>query len=538
MYYNTWQRISCWFHQSVAAQALIMKFRASICKVLFLAANPKQSSQLRLGQELRDIEQRIKLSPRGQFRFKLIAKWAVRLKDLRLALLEHNPQVVHFSGHGAGEDGLVLEDDTGELTFIDAITLANFLKLCPSVDCVLLNACYSKVQAEAISNYVPYTIGMNQAIGDQTAIQFAEAFYEALSNDREISEAYLWGINSLTAQPNIVKRDVSTVPEETLEADPITPILIIGKSKPTAKRWLSMNRRQLLQILFASIGLGGSLLGWRLFKQSKSFSTDSFDVVTVDARGNIINRESKQTPVFREALSSTVNLDLVPVPNGNFWMGSPEDEEGRGDYESLPQKVTIESFWMSKYPITNDQWQTVTSSSDIGYERTAEGNLPVVNVTWYQAVEFCKLLTQLSGQVYRLPTEAEWEYACRAGTTTPFHFGETITTELVNYDGEQEVYGLALSGVRRGLPTEVGNFQVANAFGLYDMHGNVWEWCSDQYRSKSMIDFRTVRGGGWSSEASECRSASRAGDYAPEGSRLVGFRVVCEVANRNLISSV
>ncbi|MEM7061686.1 MAG: SUMF1/EgtB/PvdO family nonheme iron enzyme [Cyanobacteria bacterium P01_B01_bin.77] len=514
-----------------------MKFRASICKVLFLAANPKQSSQLRLGQELRDIEQRIKLSPRGQFRFKLIAKWAVRLKDLRLALLEHKPQIVHFSGHGAGEDGLVLEDDTGELTFIDATTLANFLKLCPSVDCVLLNACYSKVQAEAIADYVPYTIGMNQAIADQDAIQFAEAFYEALSNDREISEAYLWGINSLTAQPNIVKRDVSTVPEESLETDPITPILIIGKSKPTAKRWLSLNRRQLLQILFASIGLGGSLLGWRLFKQSKSFSTDSFDVVTVDARGNIIEQESRQTKSFREELSETVNLEVVPIPNGSFWMGSPEDERGRHNNENLPHEVSISSFWIGKYPITNAQWQIAVSLPQINHElppSSGASNEPVVNISWNEAIEFCQRLSQFSGRIYRLPTEAEWEHACRAGTTTPFHFGEIITTRLANFDGAK-IDSLTPLGISRGKPTDVGSFDVANNFGLYDMHGNVWEWCLDKYlileSFRDPRERRIMRGGGWNSKSLECRSAVRGNSLIEQRHPWLGLRVVCEALN-------
>jgi formylglycine-generating enzyme required for sulfatase activity len=164
---------------------------------------------------------------------------------------------------------------------------------------------------------------------------------------------------------------------------------------------------------------------------------------------------------------------------------------------------------------------------------------PVEKITWYDAVEFCARLSQHTGRDYRLPTEAEWEYACRGGTTTPFHFGETITSDLVNYQGTQ-TYGAGPAGEDRKQTTDVGSF-LANAFGLYDMHGNVWEWCQDHWHdnytgapidgtawlSSGESKSRVLRGGSWGFYPAGCRSANRV-RYAPGFTDYdVGFRVVC-----------
>lgn len=164
---------------------------------------------------------------------------------------------------------------------------------------------------------------------------------------------------------------------------------------------------------------------------------------------------------------------------------------------------------------------------------------PVERVSWNDAVEFCHKLSQRTGQRYRLPSEAEWEYACRAGTATPFHFGETITPDLVNYDGNYP-YGEAAKGKYRGETTPVGSFGVANAFGLYDMHGNVWEWCQDVWHenyngaptdgrvweSGEDSSRRRLRGGSWFSIARNCRSADRNRNASEIRSGIIGFRVV------------
>jgi formylglycine-generating enzyme required for sulfatase activity len=164
-------------------------------------------------------------------------------------------------------------------------------------------------------------------------------------------------------------------------------------------------------------------------------------------------------------------------------------------------------------------------------------NRPVEKVSWNDAVELCEKLSQQTGRTYRLPSEAEWEYACRAGTTTPFYFGETITTDLVNYDGNF-TYGAAPKGKDRQQTTDVGSL-LPNAFGLYDMHGNVWEWCQDTYHENyngaptdgsAWIDnnqYRVLRGGSWLNIPILCRSAYRSINTRDFILNVIGFRVVC-----------
>ncbi len=171
-------------------------------------------------------------------------------------------------------------------------------------------------------------------------------------------------------------------------------------------------------------------------------------------------------------------------------------------------------------------------------------NLPVEQVSWYDVMEFCDRLSQYTGRPYRLPSEAEWEYAARAGTTTPFHFGETITSELANYDANY-TYGAGTKGIFRQKTTPVGSFGVANAFGLYDMHGNVWEWCADHWHgdyegtpedgshwieNDNDNQGRLLRAGSWGDNPPYCRSACRLYNGAGDRDYVIGFRVVCAAA--------
>ena len=272
-----------------------------------------------------------------------------------------------------------------------------------------------------------------------------------------------------------------------------------------------------------------------------------------------------------DSLTLTVEqtpLEMVLVPEGNFLMGSPESEKGRDVYggfedslqsvnvEGPQHQVTLPAFFMGKYPITQAQWKAVVAMPQVHRELKAspshfEGdNRPVEQVSWHDAVEFCDRLQQQTGRPYRLPSEAEWEYACRADTETPFHFGATLTTELANYRGtdwEREgktysgAYGDGPLGVYREETTEVGSFDAANGFGLHDMHGNVWEWCQDNWHdnyegapvaggawiSRGEAKYRVLRGGSWFSYPENCRSAIRLRSDPDVTSGNVGFRVVC-----------
>ncbi|OKH31387.1 CHAT domain-containing protein [[Phormidium ambiguum] IAM M-71] len=166
-------------------------------KILFLAANPKTTPPLRLDEEVRGIEDGLQRAKHRE-QFDLKQRWAVRVDDLIRALLDEKPQIVHFSGHGAGNDGLVLENETGQTQFVNAEALAGLFQLFANhIECVVLNACYSEVQAEAIAKHIPYVIGMNKAIGDRAAIKFAVGFYDALGAGESIEFAYQIGCNTI-----------------------------------------------------------------------------------------------------------------------------------------------------------------------------------------------------------------------------------------------------------------------------------------------------------------------------------------------------
>ena len=258
-----------------------------------------------------------------------------------------------------------------------------------------------------------------------------------------------------------------------------------------------------------------------------------FEVVTVDVRGNISSRQRRQAQFFSENLGSGATLDMVAIPGGRFVMGSPHTEVGRSDDEGPQRTVNISPFFMGKYPVTQEQYQAVMGNNPSNFKGAKR---PVENVNWDDAVKFCQKLSEKTGKTYRLPSEAEWEYACRAGTTTPFYFGDTIKPDLVNYDGNNP-YGAAPKGLYRKQTTDVGSFP-PNPFGLYDMHGNVWELCSDRWHDNyngaptdgsswetGTNNNRVLRGGSWGSNAVNCRCANRSYNSAVIRWMDRGFRV-------------
>jgi len=229
-------------------------------------------------------------------------------------------------------------------------------------------------------------------------------------------------------------------------------------------------------------------------------------------------------------LDQGVTLEMVLIPGGSFMMGSPQTDPDRQDDESPLHEVTVPKFWMGRYSITQGQYQAIMGSNPSCFKGD---NRPVENVSWYDAMEFCARLSAHTSQTYTLPSEAQWEYACRAGTTTPFHFGETITPDLVNYDGNYT--------------TEVGSFP-PNRFGLYDIHGNVFEWCMDRWYDNyhgapadgsawvtGGYNRRVLRGGSWGYFPRYCRCAYRDGDNPDNRDDGYGFRVV-SVPLRTLVT--
>jgi formylglycine-generating enzyme required for sulfatase activity/actin-like ATPase involved in cell morphogenesis len=278
-----------------------------------------------------------------------------------------------------------------------------------------------------------------------------------------------------------------------------------------------------------------------------SLSTFSFETVTVNSTGQIIKREQHQAQYFTEKLGNNIALEMVHIPGGKFLMGAPSGEKDSRNSQRPQHQVNVPPFWMGKYPVTQAQWRAVASLPRVEQELEPDpskfkGNdHPVEQVSWLDAVEFCQRLSRAIGKDYRLPSEAEWEYACRARTTTPFYFGETITTDIANYGGNY-TYAQEQKGQYRKKTTPVGSFP-PNGFGLYDLHGNVWEWCADNWHNnyegaptdgrawldKNENQYQVLRGGSWYLNPNLCRSVFRNGgirrrDGIDNG---IGFRVAC-----------
>ncbi|MGF1513218.1 MAG: formylglycine-generating enzyme family protein, partial [Elainellaceae cyanobacterium] len=289
----------------------------------------------------------------------------------------------------------------------------------------------------------------------------------------------------------------------------------------------------------------------RVESEPSFLKTFSFDVVRVDAEGKTIQREQKQAMSFAEDLGNGVTLEMVQIPGGEFLMGSRDREKGYGN-ERPQHEVTVPSLFMGKFVVTQAQYEAVMAenpATQYDSDRFVAPNKPVVGVSWHDAIVFCEKLSQRTRWTYRLPSEAEWEYACRAGTETPFYLGETITTDLANYRGTDFQYegrtylgnyGSGPKGIFRGRTTSAEEF-TANLFGLFDMHGNVWEWCLDHWHASyegAPADgsawltekdeaSRVLRGGSWSDYPEDCRSAIRSNHNPAVHDYVIGFRVVC-----------
>ena len=246
-----------------------------------------------------------------------------------------------------------------------------------------------------------------------------------------------------------------------------------------------------------------------------------------------IHAQQKKDPP--KTFTNSIGMKFVWISPGNFMMGSPKEEKEREPFgiDETQHKVTLtKGFFMAAHLVTQEQWKEIMGDNPSSFK--GEKNLPVEQVSWDDCQEFIKKLREKDKKVYRLPSEAEWEFACRAGTKTPFHFGETISTEQANYNGDF-IYGTGKKGVYRKKTTPVGSFP-ANAWGLHDMHGNLWQWCQDwygEYPQKDVVDpqgpekgeGRVLRGGSWSGHPGFCRSACRYG-YDPGGRGSgVGFRL-------------
>lgn len=249
-----------------------------------------------------------------------------------------------------------------------------------------------------------------------------------------------------------------------------------------------------------------------------------FETAVVDSFGRVVCEQRREVQTFIESLPKGAFIEMVEIPAQIATVGSPLIEKGRMPDEEKPRKVAFESFFMSQHPISQSQWKAVTLLPQI--KRTLDPtpscftrlDNPVEQISWLDAVEFCNRLSAHTQRSYRLPTEIEWEYACRGGTQTPFCFGEVLTNELANVRGSA------------GCTTPIGSFVIANPFGLYDMHGNVSEWClKDSYDEFEIEELRyqqPTKGGSWRSALALCRSATNIMFASQTKSSDVGFRII------------
>ncbi len=387
---------------------------------------------------------------------------------------------------------------------------------------------------------------------------------DPINNNLKKSEKNIDNDLSFSQKPtnNVLKPDV-IFPEQISSVD--------NKTKKTVDVNRKSNRKKTKNVIIESEKPSINILNQHSDNKHFANSFDAvnisdlqefeFETVKVNYQGEITHKHRKHAKYFTQDLGNNVNLDLIYIPNGTFSIGTENEEieklcrqfnSEEFRRESPCHEVKISSFFMSKYPITQLQWKTIALKDDLKVKIDLNStpshfknndNLPVENIKWYEAQEFCDRLSKLNSHKYRLPYEAEWEYVCRGSdnqqlnnnerSKPPFSFGETISTDLVNYQGIT-VYKDEKQGHFRNKTIPVNTFK-PNDFGLYDLHGNVWEWCQDNWQNDyasindqniGNANLSPLRGGSYSSEAIYCRCSFR--DMLKKDSRKknVGFRVV------------
>jgi eukaryotic-like serine/threonine-protein kinase len=324
---------------------------------------------------------------------------------------------------------------------------------------------------------------------------------------------------------------------ENFESSPVLP----ESNPPSPIKSRNLKRRPFIYgscSLLSILGLS-TLFGFLTKKQT--FSKITVRSVILDQFGKVSDHPTSSVTIFTEDLGKGISMVMVKIPAGSFNMGSPDNEKNRDKNESPQHLLTLPAFYLGQTLVTQEQWETIMGTNPSFFK--GNNKLPVDSVTWLEAMDFCQRLTRKTGRTYRLPSEAEWEYACRAGTTTPFAFGETITPEIANFDGTRP-YASASEGENRKRTTPVATFQ-PNAFGLYDMHGNIWEWCLDEWvdnynngsmnsrargdlKSQNPKKERLLRGGSWNYGAKSSRSADRSHVPASRRKNWFGLRVVAD----------
>jgi formylglycine-generating enzyme len=352
-----------------------------------------------------------------------------------------------------------------------------------------------------------------------------------------------WGIKLKSANVNEQKNEVKMLLEFTKDVTDLREMRQAFQAPDNnAKLWFLFFDEE--NVAFAKTTITkeeGELTGkagdaFRIYLSAPVSNPKAFSITKrVSARPSD-NDKHTATKVSPKHFTNSIGMEFVWIPPGTFLMGSSKKEAKRCSNEAQHGVTLTKGFYMGVHLVTQEQWQEVMGNNPSHFK--GETNLPVEMVSWEDCQEFCKELREKDNKQYRLPSEAEWEYACRAGTTTPFSFGDTISTDQANYDGNS-TYGNGKKAVHRGKTTPVSSFP-ANAWGLHDMHGNVGEWCQDWlgvYPANIVVDpqgpktgeKRILRGGCWNSYPEFLRSAFRFSDEPDSRSGYFGFRVCFNV---------
>ena len=377
----------------------------------------------------------------------------------------------------------------------------------------------TNLDSEAIATKL-YEIGQNYTLSPTV-----QAFFTEEDNFYLVRE-YLESYEYLEEFSRIV--DDFTTPEvkKTSEVSTVKALPIARSwAKSLAKIPIKINRRQLFTITSSAIaGFTLAIFLEKLKPQPAPIIIAESPPVPEPPR-DPIKRGDK---AFRDHLGNGVHLEMVRIPSGKFALGSPTNETGRRENESPISEINVPAFYMAKFVVTQEQWVAIMGSNPAIFRENLQA--PVENISWLEAQDFCQKLAAKTQHLYRLPSESEWEYACRAGTNTAYHFGDS-PTELADYAWFVD------NANKRSHPVGA---KVPNPWGLSEMHGGIWEWCEDVWHdnfngapadgSAWVLDGytsrRVRRGGSWSNEAKLCRSASREWHWQSDRYNDIGFRVV------------
>jgi formylglycine-generating enzyme len=375
---------------------------------------------------------------------------------------------------------------------------------------------FSGVSTALIQQGIPAVAAMQFPISDKAAKKFAGSFYAALTDGYPADAAMAEARKAVFGMPNDAEWGTPVLYmrsadgllfrfEDEAQADRDTEIDISEETEGEGKVELSEDVNPIIEVVPPDISQN--------FKNKEKEDKPPKDNKPII---EVVSPKIEQTGQPKR-FTNSIGMEFVWIPPGEFMMGSPENEPGRFDNETLHRVILTRGFYMQTTTVTQGQWKALMGNNP-SYFKDGGDKCPVERVSWDDAQEFIKKLNQKEKSEYRLPTEAEWEYACRAGTDTPFYFGKCLSTDEANYDGNYPLEGCS-KGIYRKKPVPVKAFP-PNAWGLYDMHGNVWEWCHDwygDYPTTSVTDptgpdsgsNRVRRGGSWSNGARFCRSAYR-----------------------------